>query len=93
MTVPTIKSLVTKSDEELMGLLGYQEKVVEFKKNLKEADSLSGKPREKVEAAVARMFTPNIYPDDLKYTIESAKRAGKSGKEALCDCAPSSVLD
>ena len=89
----TIKNLVGKSDEELLELLGYASKVEEFKENLAAADKLEGKAREKVEERIEKMFTPHVYPDEIKWAIEDATRKSKSGKEAMNDCSCASVLD
>lgn len=87
MPVPTISELKKKDDAALLELLGYNEKLAEFKSAIEEADKLSGKPREKVEERIREMFTPHVYPDSIKYAVESAKRSAKrSGKEELACC-------
>jgi hypothetical protein len=88
-----IKDLKTKSDAELLELLGYTNKLAEFKTNIAEADKLTGKARELVEQRVQDMMTPNVYPTEIKWAIEDATRKSKGGKEALADDSPDSVMD
>lgn len=89
----TLEDLKNKTDAEFYELFGYDRQVAEFKDTLSEAEKLPPKGKEKVEDRLNEMLSPRIYPEDLKYTVESAKRKEQSGKEALCDCSPASVLD
>jgi hypothetical protein len=90
----TIKDLQAKTDQELMDLLGLTNTLNGFKEDLGEADALKGKAREDVEERINDMLNPRIYPNDLSYAIEDAKRrAAKTGKEALADDSPASVMD
>lgn len=96
MAKVTIKDLVGKSDEELMEVFGFKEKVANAKEELAKIDKLTGKAREDAEERISRMFEPHVYPDEFQWIRESAERKAKakqSGKEALCDCSPASVLD
>jgi hypothetical protein len=91
-----VKDLVGKSDEELIELFGFKEKVANAKEELEKIDKLSGKAREEAESRISKMFEPHVYPDEFKWIREDAERAARrkqTGKEALCDCSPASVLD
>jgi hypothetical protein len=88
-----IADLKKKTDAELIELFGYDRKLEDFKEALEEGDKLTGKAREKVEDRINEMLTPRVYPEDLKYTVESAKRSAKTGKEAMNDCCCASVID
>lgn len=85
-----IDTLKAKKDPELLELLGLDQKLAVFKEALAEADTLKGEPRKKVEDRINSMLTPNIYPEDLRYAVRDAKR---SGKEEMCNCCPTSVMD
>lgn len=83
-----IAELKAMDDAKLLEVLGFQQQVDQFKAQIAEADSLKGDAREKVEEEIQRMFTPHVYPGDLKYSIERAKRKNRTGKEeaACCSC-------
>lgn len=93
----TIEEMAGKSDAELQALLGIDKKVKAFREALEEAKGLKPEGRKAVEDRLERMLTPNVYPEDLKYAIEQAKRAEQKGsagaKAAMQDCCPCSCLD
>lgn len=89
----TIESLKGMADAELAGLLGHPQELEQFKDGLKEADALKGKARETVEDQIAEMLTPHVYPGEIRHMVASAKRKEQTGKDALADCCPCSVID
>jgi hypothetical protein len=91
-----IKTLRAMDDAQLLDILGLVNTLNDFKEDLEEADKLSGKAREEVQERINNMLSPRIYPGDLGYAIEDAQRRAKknqSGKDAMADESPSSVID
>ena len=89
MAKMSIEQLKKMSDDDLRELLGYDKKIATFKEDIAKADGLSGDARKIVEDRIESMFTPNIYVEDLKYTIQDAERQAKrkrSGKDEICSC-------
>lgn len=84
-----IKALLALDDAELSVKLGYAKKIESFKEDLMEADKLTGEARDEVNEKIDQMLTPNIWPEDLKHSIERAKRKGAKGNKTT----PASVLD
>lgn len=82
----TLDKLKSMTDEQLLDVLGYKNKVESFKEDIAKADGLKGEARKKIEADIERMFTPHVYPEDLKWKIEHAERKAKTGKEEACCC-------
>lgn len=91
---PSVATLAALSDAELMDVLGLSQTLKTAKKNIGEMQKLTGKALEYANERVARMLTPNVYPNDFSYIVEDAKRKAKcqTGEEARCDCSPCSVL-
>jgi hypothetical protein len=91
-----IKDLVKKTPDELLEIFGFKDKVAKAQEEIQKMDKLEGKARTIAEERIERMFEPHVYPDEFQYIRESAEREAKrkqTGKEALCDCSPCSVLD
>lgn len=78
-------------DAGLMKKMGLEDKLDEAKAAIQEMQGLTGKAREEAQERLKRMFEPSIYPGEMKYIVEDAKRAAKNGKDELCDCSPCSV--
>lgn len=90
----SIASLLALTPEQQLETFGLNDKLEEIQEYLGEMSKLTGKSREEAERIVSDMFTPDIDSHRMKWALEDAKRVGKqTGKQALCDCAPSSVLD
>lgn len=88
-----IDELAGMDDAALGAKLGFNDKVSNFRADLKRAQALSGKPREKVESHLKSMFTPHVYTEDLKWRVDDAERLAKGKtspcsivQEAGCDC-------
>lgn len=84
-----IKTLLALSDDELAAKLGYAKRIADFRADLERGGALTGEPRKLVEDKINSMLTPNIWPEDLKYTVERAERKA-SGKDKTT---PESVLE
>lgn len=82
----TLEELKSKSDAELLEMLGFKNQLDEFKESLAEAEKLKGKAKEHVEDRVNEMLTPRIYPGDLKYAVKSAQRKTAEGEKNYCGC-------
>lgn len=85
----TLETLKGYTDDQLLDVLGFKNKVENFKEQIKKADELKGDARKEVESEIERMFTPHVYPEDLKWKIESAERHAKmkrTGKDEACHC-------
>lgn len=90
----SIDSLLALTPEQQLETFGLNDKLEEIREYLGEMAKLEGKSREEAERIVTDMFTPEIDPHRMKWALEDAKRAGKqTGKQAMCDCSPTSVLD
>lgn len=84
----TLDKLKGFTDEQLSEALGFNAKIEDFKSQIAEADSLKGNARKEVEQEIERMFSPRVYPEDLKYKVEHAKHKAsrKDGKGEACYC-------
>lgn len=87
-----IKDLAAMDDATLMKTLQIDKKIESARKGIAEMDALTGKAREYAEKRVERMFEPHIYPEDMSYIADDAKRATKTGKEESADCCCTSVM-
>lgn len=81
-----INELSGLDDASLGAKLGFNDKVKAFRDDLARADKLSGDARKSVVKAIDQMFKPNIYPDELRWKVESAERKEK------CKTTPASVV-
>lgn len=83
-----ITELSAMDDAALAAKLGFSDKVKAFRDDLARADKLTGDPRTSVEKALNQMFTPNVYPDELRWKVESAERkaAGKTTPSEIVGC-------
>jgi len=90
---PSVENLAKLSDNELATLFGLTKQLEDIKKAIKEMQTLTGKAREYAEERIENMLTPHIYPGDVKYIVEDAKRSvKKDAKTEMCNCSPDSVL-
>lgn len=89
----SIKALLAMTPEQQLEVFGLNDELEEIIERLQEADKLSGKPRQDVEDEIQEMFEPNIDGDRIRWAIEDAKRRNATGKQALADGSPCSVLD
>lgn len=90
----TIESVSAMSDEELHHLMGHKQQMAEARKGLEEASKLTGKARQHAEDRIHEILTPRIYGGEFKYLASDAmdKVKRETGKEALANDSPSSVL-
>lgn len=87
-----IKTLAEMNDEELAKAMGLTDKLADARKALDEMNKLAGKEREYAEERISSMFEPHVYPDEFKWILEDAQRAGKKGTDEMADCCCRSVL-
>lgn len=90
---PTPENLLKLTDDELYDLFGLKEQLKKAKEALQKMTTLTGKGRKHAEERLKEMFTPNIYPNEFKYILESAERKNMTVAEKKADCSPCSVLD
>lgn len=88
----TLEELAGLDDQETLELLGFAEKADAFKKKIEEARKLKPSQKAYVEERINKMLTPNIYGDEVDWAIRDAKRKEQTGKEAMADDTPESVL-
>lgn len=89
-----VDKLVGMSDADLQAVLGWDTKMTQIKADIAEMAKLTGKAREEAEKEVTRMLTPSVDAHNIHWALEDAKRAAKKGgKEGMCDCSPTSVMD
>lgn len=91
MSEHSIEALVAMGDAELGKLMGHAEQIKTFRTNLKKADALKGKARTEVQQRINKMFEPRVYPDEIGWMVEDAKRS--ASKKELADASPASVMD
>lgn len=90
----TIKTLAALDDAALLVKLGYADKLAKAKADLAAADALTGDARKYAETRISSMFTPNVYPDEIGYAVESAvRKANKSAAAEMNACSPCSLCD
>lgn len=90
----SIAALLALTPEQQLETFGLNDKLEEIREYLGEMAKLEGKAKDEAERIVADMFSPDIDVHRMKWALEDAKLAGKqTGKQALCDCSPTSVLD
>lgn len=83
-----IDKVVAMDDPTLMTTLGLKQQLDEFKEAAKEAATLTGDARKKVAESLERQLTPRVYPSELKYEVERAKRKATDGPTpaSMVDC-------
>lgn len=89
----TLADVKGMSDAELGALFGFPDKIKTFKDHIAEADKLPPKGKKVVEDRLNSMLNPTIYPDEIRWAIDDAKRKDRTGKDELCCCEPASVVD
>lgn len=90
-----IDDLLGMDDAALMTKLGLNAQLKEARDGLTEMANLTGDARKEAADRVNRMFQPHVYPSEMKWIAKDARRAAnkKDAVAAMCDCAPSSILD
>lgn len=94
----TIDSLLSLDDAALGKKLGFADKVTAFKLDLERAKKLDQDGKAKVNAHLAKMFTPDSYRvDDLGWKIDQAEKKAKTGSSpgeiAGCCCGMPGDMD
>jgi hypothetical protein len=94
MKMPTLDEIAAMDDTGLSSLLGLDQKLSEFKKELTKTAGLTGKAKTLAEEKLQSRLAPRVDGYDLRYIREDALRESKksqTGKEALADPSPASI--
>ena len=81
-----IDRLSEMDDATLLRTLGFQQQVDEFKSALTDAKTLEGDARKKVADELEHQLTPKVWPSELKYSVERAKRKEKGATTPCSVC-------